>query len=208
MNVLITGASGFIASQVVTDLIAARHSVTCCVRDASYTKNLFPTTTILPCNFINDTIIDAWITRLKNIDVVINCVGILYHPSEKIMWAIHYDTPRALFDACVEMGIKKIIQISALGIDQLDMPYAKSKKAADDYLITCATLFSEASLKNKYCIHLDIYSSLQSISLLKNCFICSFSTIRNQYFLAAYFILCRLYNRCWIRCCYVMQRST
>ena len=48
----------------------------------------------------------------KNIDVVINCVGILYHSDENKMWAIHYHTPRALFDACILAGVKKIIQIS------------------------------------------------------------------------------------------------
>src|SRR3990167_2873495 len=136
MNILVTGASGFIASQVVTDLITAGHSVTCCVRNTSYTKNLFPTAKILSCDFINDTTSDHWINRLNNIDVVINCVGILYHPNKKIIWAIHYDTPRALFDACVKVGIKKIIQISALGVDKSDVDYAKSKKAADDYLQT------------------------------------------------------------------------
>lgn len=136
MNVLVTGASGFIASQIVTDLIIAGHAVTCCVRNTSYTKNLFPNTTIFSCDFINDTSVDAWIERLKNIDVVINCVGVLYHPSKKIIWAIHYDTPKALFDACVKIGIKKIIQISALGVEKSDVEYAKSKKAADDYLLT------------------------------------------------------------------------
>lgn len=136
MNVLVTGASGFIASQIVTDLIAAGHSVTCCVRNTTYTKSLFPTTTVLPCDFIKDTRVELWASRLENIDVVINCVGILYHPSKKIIWAIHYDTPKALFNACVETHIKKIIQISALGIDTSDVPYSKSKKAADDYLLT------------------------------------------------------------------------
>lgn len=136
MNVLITGASGFIASQITTDLITAGHSVTCCVRDVLYTKKLFPTAVIIPCDFVNDKSTDIWTERLNNIDVVINSVGILYHPNTKVIWAIHYDTPKALFDACVSRGIKKIIQISALGIDKSDVAYAASKKAADDYLLT------------------------------------------------------------------------
>ncbi len=136
MNVLVTGASGFIASQIVTDLISKGYSVTCCVRNIAYTRNLFPNTTILPCDFINDTNPAQWLKRLQNIQVVINCVGILYHPNNKTIWAIHYDTPKALFDACVKINVKKIIQISALGIETSDVEYAKSKKAADDYLLT------------------------------------------------------------------------
>jgi nucleoside-diphosphate-sugar epimerase len=136
MNILVTGGSGFIASQIVTDLIAAGHAVTCCARNTAYAKNLFPSAKILACNFINDTTIDVWLERLKGIDIVINCVGVLYHPNKKIIWAIHYDTPRALFQACLKVGIKKIVQISALGVDKSDVEYAKSKKAMDDYLLT------------------------------------------------------------------------
>jgi len=136
MNILVTGASGFMASQIVTDLMAAGHRVTCCVRNTGYTQNLFPNTTVIACDFIHDTSSDHWIERLKNIDAVINCVGVLYHPNQKIVWAVHHDTPKALFDACVKMGITKIIQISALGIGQSDTVYAKSKKAIEDYLFT------------------------------------------------------------------------
>lgn len=136
MKILVTGATGFIASQIVTDLIAANHDVTCCVRNISYAKNLFPTATLLPCDFINDTTTDYWTERLKNIDIVINCVGIFSHPNIKAIWAIHYYTPCALFKACVEVGVKKIIQISALGVDTANVDYAKSKKAADDFLLT------------------------------------------------------------------------
>jgi len=97
---------------------------------------MFPDTTVILCDFVNDTSPALWINRLKNIDAVINCVGILHHPDNKVIWSVHYETPRALFDACVTAGIKKIIQISALGIEQSEVAYAKSKKAADDYLLT------------------------------------------------------------------------
>jgi nucleoside-diphosphate-sugar epimerase len=136
MNVLVTGASGFIASQVITDLLAAGHVVTCCARNTVYTQSLFPEATVISCDFVHDDTAAKWLPRLANIDVVINCVGILYHPNKKIVWAVHYDTPKALFDACVQAGVKKIIQISALGVDKSAVEYAKSKKAADDYLLT------------------------------------------------------------------------
>lgn len=135
MNILITGASGFIASQITTDLLAAGHQVTCCVRDVTYTQTIFPETKVIPCDFVKDTDPAHWVPRLHQIDLVINCVGILYHPNAKVTWAIHYDTPKALFDACVTQGITKIIQISALGVEALKGVYAESKKAADDYLL-------------------------------------------------------------------------
>ncbi|MCW8408264.1 DoxX-like family protein [Legionella sp. PATHC035] len=136
MNVLVTGASGFIASHIVTDLIAAEHAVTCCVRDVAFTQKLFPTARVIACDFIRDQSISLWVERLQHIDIVINCVGILYHPNNKIIWSIHYQTPKILFDACVQARVKKIIQISALGIETSEVAYAQSKKAADDYLLS------------------------------------------------------------------------
>lgn len=136
MRILVTGASGFIASQLVTDLILDGHEVICCVRNVKRTQRLFPKAKVIFCDFINDTKPEIWIDRLQHIDVVINCVGILYHPNARVIWNIHYETPKALFDACIKSGVKKIIQISALGIDKVDVNYATSKKAIDDYLLS------------------------------------------------------------------------
>lgn len=136
MNILITGATGFIASQIVTDLLNAGHTVTCCARNTSYAKNLFPTANVTVCNFSKDQSSAIWTERLQSIDVVINCVGILYHPIKKHIWDIHYHTPKALFTAAEQVGVKRIIQISALGIEQSDVEYAKSKKAAEEFLQT------------------------------------------------------------------------
>lgn len=136
MHILITGASGFIASQIVTDLLAAKHTVTCCVRNIAYTKRLFPGANAIACDFRRDTDPSIWLKRLKNVDIVINCVGILYHPNKKVIWATHYETPKALFAACVTAGIKRILQFSALGVETCSVDYAASKKALDDYLLT------------------------------------------------------------------------
>lgn len=136
LRILVTGATGFIASQIVTDLMKAGHHVVCCARNTEYARNLFPDAEIIACDFVRDTQPEQWIPRLANIDVVINCVGIFYHPNKKIIWATHYDVPKALFDACVQTKIKKVIHLSALGIDKVNIDYASSKKAADDYLMS------------------------------------------------------------------------
>ena len=60
------------------------------------------------------------------------------HYRRKQGWDIaqlHTKAPVALFNACERAGIKKIIQISALGADdQAQSAYHLSKKAADDAL--------------------------------------------------------------------------
>lgn len=48
---------------------------------------------------------------------------------------LHYHAPVALFQACVQSGVRRVIQISALGADAgAFTPYQLSKKAADDVL--------------------------------------------------------------------------
>jgi len=136
MNILVAGATGFIASQIVTDLLLDGHQVTCAVRNVSYAQKLFPNAKVIPCDFIHDVDGATWLPRLENIDVIVNCVGVLYHPNKKIIWNIHYATPKALFDAAEQSGVQRIIQISALGCDKNSVDYATSKKAAEDYLLS------------------------------------------------------------------------
>ncbi len=136
MNILITGASGFIASHIVTELLFQGHQVTCGVRDVGYAQRIFPNAKIIGCDFFKDQSSAVWLERLKDIEIVINCVGILYHPTPERVWDIHYHTPKVLFDTCVQAGVKKVIQISALGIDKVEVAYAQSKRAMDEYLLS------------------------------------------------------------------------
>jgi uncharacterized protein YbjT (DUF2867 family) len=51
------------------------------------------------------------------------------------MQAIHHLAPAALFDACQQAGVKRVIQISAISADEeAGTEYAQSKKRADDHL--------------------------------------------------------------------------
>ena len=49
---------------------------------------------------------------------------------------IHKRAPQALFTACVAAGVRRVVQISALGADRGMTRYFLSKRAADDYLAT------------------------------------------------------------------------
>src|SRR5690606_3292573 len=71
------------------------------------------------------------------IDVVINAVGILRERGTATFGALHARAPIALFDAAAQVGVRRVVQISALGADEgAQSRYHRSKKQADDYLAT------------------------------------------------------------------------
>lgn len=138
MNILIVGAQGFIAREVIVALKQAGHHIVACARGRSLLLTGLGVNDFISANFLKDTTSEVWAPRLKDIDIVINCVGV-FQASRKKMWQIHCQTPKALYQACEQVGVKRIIHISALGIDKIDTPYATSKLAIEKYLETLST---------------------------------------------------------------------
>jgi uncharacterized protein YbjT (DUF2867 family) len=128
MNVLLTGATGFIGSHLLVALRAAGHEVIAAGRSA------VPGTKTIHVDFSHDIDASVWAPRLKNVDAVINAVGILRESIHQTFENTHSRTPIALFEACVQSGVKRVIQISALGADTGTTGYFRSKHAADTHL--------------------------------------------------------------------------
>ncbi len=135
MRILITGASGFIGSHLVQAMLDAGHDILACVRRPVSLHQLRPNITTILADFSRDQTADDWIPRLCGVDVVINAVGIIRESRGQTFDALHTRTPIALFQACEEAGVKRVIQISALGADDSACShYHTSKRAADRYL--------------------------------------------------------------------------
>lgn len=136
MNILITGASGFIGSHITDALIKQGHHVTLCLRRPEQGRRRWPDTGIIVADFSKAHRIDDWIAHLDNIDVVINAVGIIRESGSQSFEALHTMAPIALFTACENKGVSKVIQISALGADESAFSqYHLSKRAADECLM-------------------------------------------------------------------------
>jgi uncharacterized protein YbjT (DUF2867 family) len=130
MNVLLTGASGFIGGHLASALRAAGYVVIAARRDMD------AETAAVQADFTRDLSARDWMPKLAGIDAVINAVGILREHGAQTFERIHKRAPQALFTACVAAGVRRIVQISALGADRGTSRYFLSKRAADDYLAT------------------------------------------------------------------------
>jgi uncharacterized protein YbjT (DUF2867 family) len=134
LKVLLTGASGFIGRHLVQALTLAGHEVVALVRRPDYRARSW-----IQGDFTRDTDAAVWVARLRGIEAVINAVGILRESRTQTFAALHAAAPKALFDACVAAGVRKVIQISALGADAgAGSRFHRSKAAADRHLAALA----------------------------------------------------------------------
>jgi uncharacterized protein YbjT (DUF2867 family) len=130
MNILVCGANGFIGRHLCAALEAAGHRVFRGVRAAHVPAEI-------AIDYTRDLDAAAWLPRLGGIDVVVNAVGILCEKKGQSFDAIHHDAPIALFCACAQAGVRRVIQISALGgrPEREPTPYMRSKREADAWLM-------------------------------------------------------------------------
>lgn len=136
MRVLVTGATGFIGSPLVAALHKAGHRVVCCVHREAAT--LPEGAESIAVDYMRDTDPIAWLPRLSGVDAVVNAVGILRERPQASFDALHHLAPRALFQACEQVGVRRVIQVSALGAHEGALSaYHRSKAAADDALRAC-----------------------------------------------------------------------
>ena len=134
MKILLTGASGFVGSHLIKRLLDDGHSIVACARNPEKQKALMPSVEWVACDFTQDTNKEAWLPRLKNIDVAINAVGIIEEKGEQSFANVQTKTPIALFDACAQSNVK-VVQVSALGADCEGQPeFLASKRLADQHL--------------------------------------------------------------------------
>ncbi len=121
MKILICGASGFVGRHLTQELREAGHDVIRAVRTPSQPNDM-------AVDFRNDTDKAIWLPRLKGFDVVINAVGLMRDSKQNPMQKLHTETPLALFSACTEAGVQRIVHLSALGVDSgVEVPYFSTR---------------------------------------------------------------------------------
>lgn len=127
-RILICGATGFLGRNMEQHLSAAGHTVLRGLRQPQRPGDL-------RFDFADAGQAGDWVSQLAGIDVVINCVGIIVESAKATFFDLHQRGPQHLFAACVAAGVRRVVQVSALGAARGDTPYFASKLAADEFLM-------------------------------------------------------------------------
>jgi len=137
MRCLVTGAYGFIGGAVVAALKREGVTVIGAGRDLDAGRRIVPDIEWIACDFNTDIEVAHWMPRLKDIDAVVNCVGILQGSLRDDAGRIHGDATIALFEACAAASIKRLVHVSAVSAEaDVASSYASSKAKADAALKT------------------------------------------------------------------------
>lgn len=135
MRILIVGAYGFIGSHLAAHLHALGHEIVAAGRNVAYARARYPHFQWVHCDLNKDLSAEVWAPRLANIDIVINCAGILQSSQRDKSAKVHHEGPAALFDACETAGVRRVIQISALGAgNTTGTAFGRDKASADTAL--------------------------------------------------------------------------
>ena len=129
-TVLVLGGDGFIAGYLIAALRRRGWRVLRGVRMHG-ARTLRDDERV--CDFTTMTAPEHWRDALDGVDAVVNAAGILRETARQTFDAIHVDGPLALARACVDAGVRRFVQISALGLPA-DGAFIASKHRFDETL--------------------------------------------------------------------------
>ena len=134
MRVLVIGVTGLIGSAIAARLALLGHAVVGASRGSSCAR-------LLPITHVSIDMaraVDAsdWLPHLQGIDALVNCAGVFQDSPRDSTEGVHAKGAAALFAACVRAGVRRVVHISAVGIDRgAPTPFSHSKLAGDRALM-------------------------------------------------------------------------
>lgn len=134
MRVLVIGASGFIGSSICSRLLEEGHLVVAVVRPGAIAPYGVAETVSVDVASAAD--VEGWRQVLEDVDAVVNCAGSLQDSAREDLAGVHVSGPAALFQACEQLAIRRVIHFSAIGVDrQQPTPFSETKLRGDHVLM-------------------------------------------------------------------------
>ena len=133
MRVLLTGATGLIGSATATQLLAEGHEVVGVGRRAGPPRTGMRWVEL---DMRSAGRPEHWLPHLAGVDAVINCAGVLQDNASDSTEAAHASGPAALFAACEKAGIRRVVHLSAIGVDhETPTEFSRTKAQGDKALM-------------------------------------------------------------------------
>lgn len=134
-RITVFGGSGFVGRHLVRRLAAEGWEIRVAVRDLELALPLKPcgdVGQVVPwcCDITREGHVEA---AVADADAVVNLVGVLYESGRNTFENAHVNGPRAIARAAKAAGVKRFVQMSALGADaSSESRYAQSKAAGEE----------------------------------------------------------------------------
>jgi len=135
LRVLLLGATGLIGSAIAARLHGDGHEVLAVTRSQGPDAMRLPVAQRAEMDIRAATTPEAWLPHLKGMDAVVNCAGVLQDGVRDSTAAVHREAPAALWEACERLGVRRVVQLSAMGVDRGGVSaFSHSKLAGDEAL--------------------------------------------------------------------------
>jgi uncharacterized protein YbjT (DUF2867 family) len=131
-KVLVVGVTGVIGSAVAGRLMAAGVEVVGVSRSAS--RQALSRHVVL--DIADATEPAFWFDVLAGVDAVAYCAGALQEGPGDSLPAVHNTGPNALYIACERLGVRRVVHLSAVGVDRsAETSFSRSKLLGDEALM-------------------------------------------------------------------------
>jgi uncharacterized protein YbjT (DUF2867 family) len=132
MRILVLGGYGLIGSAVLARLLDAGHNLVALGRNTGSARRRIPEATWIDRDIASLREPAAWLPLVTGCDAAVNCAGVLQDGPRDDVRAVQDVAMRALFRACAEAGIRRVVQVSAVGAaPDARTAFMRTKGAAD-----------------------------------------------------------------------------
>jgi uncharacterized protein YbjT (DUF2867 family) len=140
MKVLVLGGYGLIGEALIGRLLSDGHHVVGLGRDVLDAERRRPAVRWIAVDMSRLLAAEDWLRLVAGMDVVVNAAGALQDGPRDRLDAVHWRSVVALVAACEQAGVRRFVQISAIGADLASANPFFSTKAAGDKAVASSSL--------------------------------------------------------------------